>query len=80
MVIGDGITNRGDVVDVFPYKYPRNIIPSGTGWVNKAERCKIVSDRISGRLDVNRFIYHYMPLKDVTKVDILKRMYSESRN
>ena len=36
-----------------------------------------VSTTISGNLDVYGLIYHNIPLKDVTKVDILKKLYSD---
>ena len=35
---------------------------------------------MSLKLDVDGLIYHNIPLKDVTKVDILNRMYSEPQN
>ena len=34
---------------------------------------------MSVELDVYEFLYHNIPLKDVTKVDILNRMYIEQR-
>ena len=34
---------------------------------------------MSVELDIYEFIYHNIPLKDVTKVDILSRIYSGSQ-
>ena len=34
---------------------------------------------MSVKLDVDGLLYHNIPLKDVTKVEILNRMYSDKR-
>ena len=76
MVIGVG-TIRGEcVVYVLPYTPPGNNILTWTGWVKKVEKCNSGSTTISMKLDVYGLFYHNIPLKYVTKVDILNRMYS----
>ena len=77
MVIGDGLNNKFYVVDMFPYTYPGNNIPSGTDWVNRVDKCNNGSTTILVKLDIDGLIYHNIPLKYVTKFDILKIMNSE---
>ena len=49
MLIGYGIIKKGDVVDMFPYKYPGNNIPEGIVWVKKVENCNNGSTMINIR-------------------------------
>ena len=79
MFIGDGIIKKLDMVAVLPDTSPRNNIPSGTGWVKKVQKCNTGSNTTSVRLDVNVLLYHNIPLKYVTKVDILNIMYNETQ-
>ena len=79
MVIGDEIINKGNVVDVFLDTSPGNIILTVTGWVKKVKKRNNVSTKMSEKLYVDVFLYHNIPLKDATRVDILNRMYSEPR-
>ena len=52
-------------------------MPAGTGWVNKVEKFKNRSTTISEKFDIYGLLYQNIPLKDVTKVDILNIMYSD---
>ena len=74
MDIGDGIINKGGVFYVVSYTYPGNNIQTGTGWVNKLEKCNNGFTTMSVNLDVDGFIYPNIPLKDVSKVDVLNIM------
>ena len=65
------------MVDVLPDTSPGNTILARTGWVNKVYKFNNVSTTISVKLYVNGFLYHNIPLEDVTKVDIIKIMYSD---
>ena len=76
MVVGYGIIKKGDVVDMFLYTYPGNNITEGVGWVKKGENYNNGSTILPVKLTVYGFFYHNIPLKYVTKVDILNRMYS----
>ena len=67
------------MVDVLPDTYPDNNIPSGTGWVTNVEKCENGSATLSVKLDVDEFIYQNLPLKNVTKVEILNIIYSEQQ-
>ena len=75
MVKGYVIIKKGDMVDILPDTYPGNIIHTGTGWVKKVEKCKNGSTTMSMKLDINGLICHNKPLKGVTKVDVLNRVY-----
>ena len=75
----DGIINKGDVVDMFPYIYPVNNIPTENGCVKKVQKCNSGSTTISVKLDVDGLLYHSIPLKYVTKGDTLNRMFSDPR-
>ena len=66
------------MVDVLPHTSPANIIQTGICWVNKVEKCNNGSTKFSVKLEISEFFNHNIPLKDVTKVYILNRMYSES--
>ena len=77
MVIVYGIIIKRYVVDVIPYTSTGNNIPEETGWANKVEKCNNVSTTMSVKLDVDGLLYKNIPLKYVTKVDILNRMYSD---
>ena len=79
MVIRHVIVKKEDLVDVFPEKAPGNTRPAGTGWVKRIQKWNIGPTKISVKLDVYRFIYHIIPLKDVTKIDILTKIYGEPR-
>ena len=79
MVIVDGITNKGDMVDVLIYKSPGNNIPEGTGWVKEVDKFNNGSTTMSVKLYDNGLLYRNIPLEYVTKFDILNRMYSEPR-
>ena len=65
------------LIGVLQDKYPISNIPEVTGWVNKVEKYKNGSTKISVKLDIDGLVYHNIPLKYVTKVDMLNRMYSE---
>ena len=65
------------MVDVFPDTPPGNNIPAGTGWVKKVEKWNNGSATLSVKLYVYGFIYHNITLQDVTRVEILNRMYSD---
>ena len=65
------------MVDVLPDISPGNNIPERTDWVKKVEKYNNVSITISVKLDVDGFLYHNIPLKDVTNVGIVNRMYSK---
>ena len=62
------------MVDVLPYTPPGNNKPVGNGWVKKVEKCNNVSTTMSVKLD---FYELNIPLKYVTKVEILNRIYSD---
>ena len=63
---------------MFPDTYPGNNILVGTDWVKKGERFNNVSTTMPVKLGVDRLIYRNIPLKYMTKVGILDRMYSET--
>ena len=65
------------MVDVLPDTSIENNTLAGTGWIKKVEKRDIGSTTVSMKLDGDGFLYHNIPLNDVTKVDILNRMYSE---
>ena len=65
------------MVDVFPYIYPGNNISVGTGWMKKVDKSNNGSTTMTVKLDFDGLLYHYIPLKYVTKVDILNRIHSE---
>ena len=79
MVIGNGIIKKEDVVYVFPDTFHGNNIPAGTGWAKIVEKCNNKSTTMSVKLDVDELLYHNKALKDVTNVEILKIMYSETQ-
>ena len=77
MLIQDGIIKKGDLVDVFAYKSPGNNTPEGTGWMKKVDKWINGSTKMSVKFYVDGLIYHNIPLKNVTKVEILNTMYSD---
>ena len=79
MVIGDGIIKEVYVVDDFLDTYPGNNILTGSGWINKVDKCNILSTAMSVNLDAYGLLYQIIPLKDVTEVDILHIIYSEKQ-
>ena len=79
MVIQYGRIKKGVVVYVLPDTSPGNNTPTGNGWVKKVEKCNNVSTTTSVKLDVYGLLYHNIPLKDVTKVEIKNIMYSETQ-
>ena len=79
MFVGYGIINKGDVIDMFPYISPGNNIPEGIGWVKKVENCKNRSTTIPVKLTDDGLFYHNIPLKYVTKVDILTRIHIDTK-
>ena len=79
MVTVDGIINKGYEVDVFPDTFTGNRIPEGTGWVKKVDKCNNGSTKISVKLNVDELLYQNIPVRYVTRVDIVNRMYSETQ-
>ena len=77
MVIGYGMITKGGMVDMLPYKSPVDNKSTGTGWVNKIDQCKNLFTTMSMKLDVGGFLYQNITLEEVTKIDILNRIYSE---
>ena len=77
MVIRYVIIKNGDVVDVLPDTSPGNNILPETGCVKKVENFNNGSTKISAKLDVDGFLYQKISMKNVTKVDIINRMYSD---
>ena len=69
----------GDVIDVLPDASTGNNILTVHVWVNKVEKCNNGSNKISVKLDVYGLVYHNITLKDVTKAEVLNRMYTERR-
>ena len=79
MFIGDEIIKKRYDVGVFTNTSPGSNIPNGAVWLKKVEKCNNVSITTSVKLDADLFIYHNVPLKDVTKVDTLNRIYRYPR-
>ena len=79
MVIGYGIIKKTYVVDVLIDKFPGNNILTGTGWVKKVDKCNNGSTKISVKLNVDELLYQNIPVRYVTRVDIVNRMYSETQ-
>ena len=79
MVTGDGIIKEGYFVDVLPDASHGNNIMAGTGCLKKVDKCNNESTTMSVKLDFYVFIYHNIPLKILTKVDILNRIYSDKK-
>ena len=79
MVIWYRIINKGDADDVLPDKSTGDNKLSGTSWVKQVDKYKNASTIISVRLYADGLLYHNIPLKYVTKVVILNRIYSEPR-
>ena len=80
MVIGDAIINKGYVVGVLPDTFPGNNIPVGTGWVKRVEKWNNRPTTMSVKLDIDGLLYHNIPPKYVTNLDILNILYSEPWN
>ena len=58
------------MVDVLQDTSPVNNWQTGTGWLNIVEKCNNGSTTVSVKLDVDGLLYHNIPLKNVTNVDI----------